>query len=738
MEYTVPTMCHGCSYGGYNCGIIAHVKNGILTRVEGNPYHPLNRGALCAKGLAAVDWVYNPHRLRYPLVRMGKKGEGTFERVRWDEALDVIAERLMDIKERFGPEYIIFVKGQASGFFNLYHQLFVRFTHALGSPNFSWWGPSVCFVPQLFYHICTVGGGRYASADYENADMIIEWFTSGGMGGAAKRGEAAMVSLRTVPYAILNRIEDGARLVVINPQLIPIAANKRVYKWIPIRPGTDSALALAMINVIINEGLYDRDFVSEWCHGFDELREHVQKYTPEWAEKITGVPKEDIIWLAREYANTKRACIRFSEAPQKADLPTFARAIPILIAITGHLDRPGGNVFFYPAVRLHIDTFKDRISEEMAQKAIGVNNIFSRMMGRPAMMGADFFSLINAINTGRPYKPKAAIIVGSNPMSTARNPMGVENALKELEFTVVIDVVPTPTSRYADIVLPAATRYEHEGDAAMLLNHIAVCNQVIEPLYEARSELKVILELAVRMGMGKDFWMGDYNAMLNEYLSATGITIDELKKEALKGIYLPEPESAKKRERYETLFKNLPEKKVQLYNLILEKNGLDPLPSYKGEKDDPFNSPELKEEYPLIFTDEHSDYPNHHSWMRGISCLRRIRKNPYIKIHPDTAREYGIEDGDWVEVESPHGRMKAVAWLFEGIRKDTVMGQHGWWEGCDKLDLPEYPCLNGGVNVNVLYDWNHRERITGDMSKNTMVRIRKTTPPEHISPIMEV
>ncbi len=738
MERIIPTMCHGCFYGGYSCGILAHVKDGKFIKVEGNPYHPLNKGGLCAKGLSAVKWVYNPHRLKYPLMRSGNKGEGRFKRINWDKALDIVAEKIIEIKEKYGPEYIIFVKGQASGWFNLYHQLFVRFTHAIGSPNFSWWGPSVCFIPQLFYHICTVGGDRYSTADYENSDLIIEWFTSGGAGGAARRGsESANVNLRTVPYHILNRIEQGAKLVVINPQFIPLAANKRVYKWLPIRPGTDPALALAMINIIIKEGLYDKEFVSKWCYGFDRLKDHVQQYTPEWAEQITGIPKEDIIWLAHEYAKTEKACIRFTEAPQKADLISFARAIPILVAITGHLDKPGGNVFFYQSSSLHIDTFADRIPEEIANRAIGADRVFSKMMGGPAMVGADFVSVINAINTGKPYRPKAAIIVCSNPISTARNPKAVAEALKKLEFAVLIDVVPTPTSRYVDIILPAATKYEHKGDAAILLNHLSVCNKIIDPLYESRSELQAILDLAVRMGIGEDFWHGNYDSMLNEYISSTGISIDRLRGESLKGIYLPKTEFMEKRQRYDILFKNLPHKKVQLYNLILEKNGIEPLPTYKGETEDPINSPDLAQEYPLMFTDEHSDYPNHHSWMRSVIWLRKLRKYPYIKINPETADKYDIKDGDWIEVESPFGKMKAVAWLFEGIRKDTIMGQHGWWEGCRDLRLPEFPCLNEGVNVNILYNWEHREKITGDITKNTMVKIKKTMPPEEVSSIRE-
>jgi len=162
------------------------------------------------------------------------------------------------------------------------------------------------------------------------------------------------------------------------------------------------------------------------------------------------------------------------------------------------------------------------------------------------------------------------------------------------------------------------------------------------------------------------------------------------------------------------------------------------LPTYVGEPDDPINAADLNGKYPLIFTDEHSDYPNHHSWMRSVTWLREIRKDPYVKINPITAEKYGVSHGDWIELESPHGRMKAVAWLFEGLRPDTIMGHHGWWEGCNELDLPEYPALDGGVNPNTLYHWEQRDPITGDITKNTLVRIRKSAPPETTGPIQEV
>ncbi len=732
----VSTLCHGCSYGGYNCGILAYVKHGKMVRVAGNPYNPLSEGRLCPKGQSAVQWVYNEQRLKYPLMRIGERGEEKFKRISWDEALNLTAEKLRAIKEAYGPEYIMLSKGQSSSWLGLHHFLWMRFLHGMGSANLGWWGPYVCYGPQLMYHKLVIGGPTYARADYDNADLIIEWFTGGGTGGASRGGvETTDTNMRSVPVKILDRLEKGARLVIINPQLIPIGANGRTYKWMPVRPGTDSALALAMINIIIKEGLYDKDFVGKWCDGFDKLIEHVRQYSPEEVEKITDIPAKDIRAVAREYAKTKRACIRVSESPEKRDLQGFAMAIPILIAITGHLDRPGGNVWFHPACRLGFDTLVKTVPEEMKARIFGGEKFYIKFRGRTT---CDLTSTIEALITGRPYRPKAMLWFGTNFMGTGRNPALIAEAVKKLEFIVAVDVVPTQATRYADIILPAATRYECDGEPTIWQDHLAIANKVIEPLWEARNELEVTLDLACRLGMEKDFWNGDYNAMLEEFVGPSGVTIEELRASGPKGIYVPRTELMDKRERYEMVFENLPNKKVQLYNSTLEQNGYDAMPTYKGEPEDPVTTPHLLKEYPLIFTDEHSQYYNHHSWMRNVPWLRELRKDPYAKINPETARQYGIADGDWMEIESPHGMMKAVALFFAGLRPDTIMGQHGWWQGCTALGLPEYPGFNGGTNPNVLYNYEQRDPMTENLTKNTLVRIRKTTPPDGVAPLKEM
>jgi len=310
--------------------------------------------------------------------------------------------------------------------------------------------------------------------------------------------------------------------------------------------------------------------------------------------------------------------------------------------------------------------------------------------------------------------------------------------VKQLAFTLVVDVVPTPTSRFADLILPGATRFECFGQPGLWNTHVTMSNMVIKPLWESRDELEVILDLACRLGMGKDFWDGDYKAMLNDYLSPVGVTLEQLKENSLKGINLPRSPLMDSRERYEMIFKHMPNGKIQLYNKVFQDHGFSPLPSYKGEFDDKVMNEQEREGYPLLFTDEHSDYISHHSFMRDIPWLREIKKHPIVKIHPLSAQQFGIKDGDWVIIKSPHGQMKAVAFLFRGIRPDTIMAQHGWWQGCNSLQLAESSPFENGINPNNLYDWKRKDTITGDTTKDTFVRIMRGSPPDTITQIEEV
>lgn len=328
-ETVIPTWCGMCGPMG-NCAIYAFVRDGRFTRVAGMKEAPQNRGAMCCKSHAAPQWVYSPDRLTTPLRRTGRRGEGKFEPISWDEALKSIADTLKEQKEKFGPESL----GILSPAKRDYSDYLYRFLMAHGSPNYAHSG--ICAV-QLFFGFNYTLGGR-PGPDYRNADVILIWGKQPVYSGPPLGSAAALV----------DAWHRKARIYAIKPSLE--ADGGFATDWIPVRPGTDAALALAMLHVVTRNGLIDRDFVEKWCYGYDRLAEHVRQYSPAWAEKICGVPADRIEELARTYATTPKATIDFGNGLEHAPSAGDAiRAIAMLMAITGHLDRPGCNLFGGPA-----------------------------------------------------------------------------------------------------------------------------------------------------------------------------------------------------------------------------------------------------------------------------------------------------------------------------------------------------------------------------------------------------
>jgi anaerobic selenocysteine-containing dehydrogenase len=356
-ERMVRTICSLCGPMS-GCGLNCYVKDSRLIRVEGMKEAPTNKGTLCPKAFASVQWVYSPQRLKYPLKRVGKKGEGKFEKITWDEALDTIARRLTEIKRKYGPESLAILVPQRRS----YCDYLQRFLIAHGSPNYG--HSALCFIQAAFGFGYTLGWPRLNrdGADFERASLIMVW------GANPVYSAGPLGNLRR----ILNAKERGAKLVVIKPEMQPDAAKADI--WVPIRPGTDGALALAMLHVIINENLYDADFVSKWCYGFDKLVPHIQKYSPEWAEPITGLPANQIREIARLYATTKPACILAGNGfDQTVDSNNAVRAVAMLMAMTGNLDRPGGNVVStgstMPVVKsVHL---RERYTQDFVDRLVG-------------------------------------------------------------------------------------------------------------------------------------------------------------------------------------------------------------------------------------------------------------------------------------------------------------------------------------------------------------------------------
>jgi anaerobic selenocysteine-containing dehydrogenase len=718
-ERMVPTFCSLCG-PSMGCGLNCYVKDGKLVRVEGMKESPINNGRLCPKAYASVQWLYSPQRLKHPLKRIGEKGEGKFAKITWDEALDIIAGKLKEQKEKYGPESLAVLSPQA----RTYKPYFIRFLTVHGSPNYCHSG--ICAIQRAFGFAYTLGAPMLG-ADYEHADVIVVW------GANPVYSATPMGTMKR----ILDAKERGAKLIVIKPEMQPDAAKADI--WVPIRPGTDGALALAMLNVIVNEHLYDAEFVSRWCYGFDKLVPHIQKYTPEWAEPITGLTADQIKELARLYGKAKSTCILAGNAfDQTVDSNNAVRAVGILMAITGNFDRPGGNIVSMGS-SMPIPkpvNMPERYTQDFIDRLVG-----PEMAGcfQPFIEGISsaYYRCLNSVLTGEPYPVKTIIAPGTQPTVITRGSKRVVEAVKKLEFFVVIDVMQTASMSWADVVIPVTTMYEcnHPFEAQMMGNWIMARNKVIEPLGDYKSDYEFWLDLGVKMGYGEDFWHGNIDECMNYQLENFGMTMDELRAYPNGIIYEP---NSPVYEKYESIFNTpsprlsrapyLPQGKVAIYNTSFEENGFNPLPEWVEPPESPTNTPELLTKYPLVFFDTHTSDVYNHAWLRNIPCLREIQPEPWIHIHPDTAKARGIEDGDWVIVESPHGWIKVKALYFPGIRPDTIMSLHGWWQGCEELGLPGYPLLDGGANVNILYNTDPDKAfdpVVTAMPKQTLVEVRK-------------
>jgi anaerobic selenocysteine-containing dehydrogenase len=706
---------------GPGCGIYAIVKNGRFMGIEGMKESPLNGGRNCPKAHAAPQWVYSPQRLRAPLKRRGTRGEGKFERITWDEALDIIAHKLKEQKKKYGPESLAILSPARRS----YSEYLYRFLVAHGSPNYGHSG--ICAMQNTFSFMYTLGVSEPLGpkADYKNCDLLLIWGKQPVYSGSSKGGSKSIVDAK----------ERGARIIAIKPTMEPDAALADV--WVPIRPGTDAALALAILNVVIKENLYDSEFVSQWCYGFEELKDHSAPYTPQWAEIITGLPADQIKDVAREYATTKRAAIDpgngLEHAPSASDA---ARSIAILMAITGHFDRPGCNIMpmgsTMPTPKsVHL---KERYTQEWVDKLVAPE--FPKPF-QPFVEGTTsaYYRIFDSVLTKKPYPIRTIIAPGTQPTVSTRGTKRVVEALKKVDFFVVLDVMETAEMNFADIVVPLATPYETDHPFEYTKNWIMARNKVIEPLGDYKSMYGFWLDLAVRMGYGDDFWGGDMETCLNDQLKPLGITMEELRAHPTGIVY---PMKPMEYEKYEMIFATkssrlseapyLPQGKVAIYNTTFEEHGFSPLPSWREPPESITGTPALVKKYPLVFSDFHTCKTYNAAWLRNVPFLREVLPYPTLQIHPQTAAARNIEDGDWVIVESPHGMMKVKAEITPGIRPDTVMALHGWWQGCDELGLPGYSVLDGGANTNNMYSVDLEKAfdpLITAMSSQTLVQVKK-------------
>ncbi|MGE4539176.1 MAG: molybdopterin-dependent oxidoreductase [Desulfovibrio sp.] len=717
-EAVTPTVCGMCGPGGPGggCGVYAFSKNGRFVRVAGMDESPQNRGALCAKAHAAPQWVHSPDRLTTPLRRTGKKGEGKFEAISWHTAIELIAEKLLQQKVQFGSESLA-ILAPAKRSYNEYLQ---RFLVAHGSPNYGHSG--ICALQRAFSFMHTFAD--WPTSDYKNSDYIIYWgrqpIYSGPVGPAARELIAAK--------------KRGARIISIKPSMEPDAGMADV--WLPIRPGTDAALALSMLHVVIKDDLVDHDFIQKWCYGFEYLAAHVKQYTTCWAENITGVPAAQIEMVAREYATCPRALIDTGNGLEHAPSACDAiRAVAMLMAITGHLDRPGTNLFKLPSKKSPKDiTLRERYTPELLNKLVGPE---FPVPFQPFMEGATaaYYRIWESALTGEPYRIRSIIAPGTQPLPSTRGTKTVLAALEKLDFFIVVDVARTAEMPWADIVMPVATSYETDHPFQLTPGWLMATNRVIPSVGGHKSIIEFFLDLGVAMGYGDDFWGGDIVRCMDDQLEPMGLTMKTLRQESA-GLRFPS--AAPEYEKYERVFQRqsfrldkgpfLPQGKVALYSTLFQEAGYSPMPEWREPPESLSATPGLTGSYPLLFSDYHTSKNFSASWLRNIPLLREIQPNPLLHIHQDAAMPRNIKNGDWVKVISPHGWIRARAEIYPGIRPDTVMLLHGWWQGCRELGMSDYPLTDGGANVNVLYSVDPNtayDPLITAMTSQTLVEVER-------------
>jgi anaerobic selenocysteine-containing dehydrogenase len=664
----VRTVCRSC-HGG--CGVIAHVQDGKVIKVEGDSESPISHGTLCSKGLAITQLAYHPDRIIYPM----KKGGNGWERITWDEALDTVIGKFKEVIKEHGPESIVI--GQGTG--RDYESHLYRFANLLGTPNVLTAG-HMCYVSRVAATLITCG--NLPICDY-NAEpkCIVMWACNPQWTNPDEyKGEG-----------FWRAYKKGSKLIVIDPRKGFLA--KKAYLWLQLRPGTDAALAFGFLHVIIDEELYDEEFVKNYIHGWEEFKEKVKEYPLERVEEITWVKKELIRKAARIYATVKPACINWGvPTEQTLNCTDCTRLLTGLMAVTGNLDVAGGNVFFVPPPVRTVSQFsrhKD-LSPEQREKRLGGEQY--KLASRVALITPKV--AWDAILTGKPYPLKAGLLCGTNPVITRANAREAYEALKKIDFLAVIDFFLTPTAELADIFLPAGTWLEQNHVADNWKRHgYALARQKAVEIGECWQDHKIFQELGKKMGQE---WWDTVEDALDYLLEPTGLTWEQFKEKGyLKGeqVYY----------KYKEKGFSTPTGKVELYSTVLEKWGQDPLPKYTEIPESPVSRPDLLEDYPYILNAGLRTPTFFHSANRMIPWLREIRPDPIVEIHPETAAKHGIEDGQWVYIESPRGRVKERAKVTDSIDPRVVVAEHGWW-------FPEVKEPGHGwdtANINILTDNSH-------------------------------
>ncbi|MGA2670225.1 MAG: molybdopterin-dependent oxidoreductase [Dehalococcoidia bacterium] len=699
-----------CAMCGQHCGMEVFVNNGEIVKIVGDK-NSSSKGFRCERNtLGALDYHNHPSRVNYPLKRVGARGEGKWQRISWQQAMDEVAQKISNIREKYGPEALAIMAG--SGTAN-YGWLDVRWANLFGTPN-RFFSSMNCFAPKGIVH-CAMYGSDATGSPQRGVTKCIVFFS-----GNKKHSRPSTWK------TIVDTKEQGAKIIVVDPRLTELAKIADI--WLQIRPGTDAALAYGMLNIIIQENLYDKEFVQQWCLDFEKVKSCVRKYTPEVVEEITWISREKIIEAARTYATSKPALIEPSIDVSHSHLggdPVLQSNLAkcALRAITGNLDVKGGDVMrdTNQASSLNYDdnmhwdkliNHPMRKRDSLSAEKFPISSVEGFALLRESMAKpngkVDFIAdwcfspmasphyIWQAILDEKPYPLKALIIDGLSLMCSRTNTRKIYAALKSdnLDISVVMDQFMRPEAMLADYVLPATDWFEVSW---LDLVRNQTSEQAVTPKFERKSMYYFLRELGIRLGQ-EEYWPNTLEEMYDYIIRPRGLKFQEFSSHAPTARY----------KKYETDGFRTHSGKVELAPSLLKKLGYELWTPFKEPPRTPVSAPELAKKYPLILITGARTITFFHSTLREIAKLRAHHPDPLVQIHPDTARENGIADGDWVYIETPEGRIKQRAEVTKIIHPKVVGIEHAWsfpeqsgedpnlfgiWESTAGVILPDDPEL---------------------------------------------
>jgi anaerobic selenocysteine-containing dehydrogenase len=736
----IRTMCRNC-HGA--CGAFVTVEDGKAVDIKGDPDCPTSLGYLCTKGRYSISYSNSPDRVIHPMKRAGPRGSGQWERVSWEEAMDLLERKCKDAIRDYGPEYI----GKACGTGREWNNFGNRFFNSLGAVLNVGRSP-LCYFPRVAVAKVTLGA-KIPVADYygwggEYPKCVMMW------GNDPLTNADGMISNRLTPT-----IKGGARIILIDP-IETHWARRNDCCWLQIRPVTDGALGLGLLNVILNEGLYDRPFVERWTNApflvredtgdllnageeeeegaprylvwdaetggpcapddskrpaltgtyqvngvsvrpaWDILLERVREYPPERVAEICWVPAEKIVEAARIFATTKPAVIQWGNAldVQGVNNSQTMQVAILLMTVTGNLDVPGGMAIWEHG------PFVDPFGPEHERPDLLPEKSRAMLADYGArefpILGITHGSLVNNAIVAGELPVQVCFIIGHNFLLTAEDTETCRQVMHKIPFSVTFDLFMTPTAALSDLFLPVTTWLERDQLTTPYtrFGQFARC-KAVEPPGECRDDEDILLETAHRMGLHVAFPWKTVEEYFDWRLARTGMTFQDLKRE---GQYI-HPQTYRKHEGDH--FREgggFPTRtgRVEVFQTTFKKHGHDPFPFYVEPKEESPHNAALSEPYPFISTTRrtaHFFHSEHHQ----VPELRRRNPDPLVEMNRKAAEDLGIGDGDWVWIETPKGRIRQKAKLLDGIHPRVICNQHAWWY--PEREGPEYGVRESNLNM---------------------------------------